>query len=176
MRTTGHYVRIAAGDEPFRAFVPAPLPPSPSVTPTARDRKQLDTATRALARLDGMTTLLPDVGHLLYAYVRKEALVSAQIEGTQSSLADLLLYENDRAPGVPVDDVREVSDCVAAMQHGLDRLRAGFPVSSRLLREVHAILLRGGRGRDKSPGEFRRSQVWVGGTRPGNATFVPPPA
>ncbi|HEU5058042.1 MAG TPA: Fic family protein [Kofleriaceae bacterium] len=108
--------------------------------------------------------------------VRKEALVSSQIEGTQSSLRDLLLYESDQIPGVPVEDVREVSDYVAALGHGLSRLRGGFPLSLRLVREIHAILLRSGRGQHGDPGEFRRSQVWIGGSRPGNASFVPPPA
>jgi Fic family protein len=112
---------------------------------------------------------------LIYAYVRKEAVLSAQIEGTQSSLSDLLLFENDEASGVPIEDVREVSTYVAAMNDGLARMRAGLPLSLRLLREIHAILLSQGRGRDKLPGEFRRSQNWIGGTRPGNAVFVPPP-
>jgi cell filamentation protein, protein adenylyltransferase len=114
-------------------------------------------------------------GVFLYTYVRKEAVLSSQIEGTQSSLSDLLLAELDEAPGVPVDDVTEVSNYVAALDHGLQRLRDGFPISNRLLREMHGILLRSGRGAAKQPGEFRRSQNWIGGTRPGNAAFVPPP-
>lgn len=109
-------------------------------------------------------------------YVRKEALLSSQIEGTQSSLSDLLLFEAEEAPGVPLDDVREVSNYVAAMDHGLSRLRGGFPLSLRLIREIHRILLAGSRGSEKDPGEFRRTQNWIGGTRPGNALFVPPPA
>jgi Fic family protein len=125
--------------------------------------------------LDGLSTLLPDTELFLYLYVRKEAVLSSQIEGTQSSLSDLLLFENEGAPGVPMDDVREVSNYVAAMQHGLERLRNGFPLSLRLIREIHGILLRDGRGADRTPGEFRRSQNWIGGTRPGNAAFVPPP-
>ena len=108
-------------------------------------------------------------------YIRKEALLSSQIEGTQSSLSDLLLYESDEAPGVPIDDTKEVANYVAAMDHGLRRLREDFPLSLRLIREIHAILLSKGRGEDKTPGEFRRSQNWIGGTRPGNALFVPPP-
>jgi Fic family protein len=119
--------------------------------------------------------LLPDLSLFIYAYVRKEAVLSSQIEGTQSSLSDLLLYENDEAPGVPTHDVQEVSSYVAAMTHGLERLRGGFPLSLRLIREIHAILLSKGRGRDRLPGEFRRSQNWIGGSRPGNAVFVPPP-
>src|SRR3989304_1104951 len=112
---------------------------------------------------EGLAAMLPDTSLFIYAYVRKEALVSSQIEGTQSSFADLLLYESDQAPGVPLEDVREVSDYVAALEHGIDRLRKGFPLSLRLLREIHRILLRSGRGLDKEPGEFRRSQVWIGG-------------
>ncbi len=122
-----------------------------------------------------MSTLLPDTRLFLYMYVRKEAVLSSQIEGTQSSLSDLLLYEADASPGVPLDDVVEVSSYVAAMEHGLARIRDGFPLSNRLIREIHGILLREGRGADKSSGEFRRSQNWLGGTRPGNARFVPPP-
>src|SRR5258708_37818301 len=122
-----------------------------------------------------MTKLLPEVGFLLHLYNRKEALVSSQIEGTQSSFADLLLFENDELPHVPVEDVEEVSNYVAAMQHGLKRMAGGFPLSLRLIREIHAILLRGGRGANKMPGEFRRTQNWIGVSRPGNASFVPPP-
>jgi Fic family protein len=135
----------------------------------------MDRANQALGRLDGLSTLLPDTEFFLYLYVRKEAVLSSQIEGTQSSLSDLLLYENKGTPGVPIDDVREVSNYVAAMQHGLERLRGGFPLSLRLIREIHGVLLRGGRGADRTPGDFRRSQNWIGGTRPGNAVFVPPP-
>ena len=102
-------------------------------------------------------------------------MLSAQIEGTQSSLSDLLLFELEEAPGVPLVDVTEVSNYVAALEHGLSRCKEGFPLSSRLIREIHGVLLREGRGSEKSPGEFRRSQNWIGGTRPGNARFVPPP-
>jgi len=129
----------------------------------------------ALGRLDSVTLLLPDPDLFLYAYVRREAVLSSQIEGTQSSLAQLLLFELEEAPGVPVDDVVEVSNYVAALNHGLKRLQEGFPLSNRLIREMHALLLSRGRGSEKTPGEFRRSQNWIGGTRPGNASFVPPP-
>jgi Fic family protein len=108
-------------------------------------------------------------------YVRKEDLLSSQIEGTQSSLSDLLLYEREEAPGAPIDEVEEVSTYVAALQHGLARIEGGFPLSMRLFREMHAVLLATGRGSTKQPGEFRQSQKWIGGTRPGNAVFVPPP-
>jgi Fic family protein len=129
----------------------------------------------ACGRLDGVTALLPDPDLFIYAYVRREAVLSSQIEGTQSSLSDLLLFELDEAPGVPFDDVAEVSNYVAALEYGMVRLHGGFPISNSLLREVHEKLLASGRGADKQPGEFRRSQNWIGGTRPGNAIFVPPP-
>ncbi|PPT98763.1 cell filamentation protein Fic [Xanthomonas arboricola pv. guizotiae] len=133
-------------------------------------------ADQALGRLDGITLMLPDPELFLYQYIRKEALLSSQIEGTQSSLSDLLLFEMDAAPGVPVDDVEEVFNYVAALNHGLRRLRKDdFPLSLRLIREMHALLLQGGRGAGKQPGEFRRSQVWVGGASPALAHFVPPP-
>ena len=132
-------------------------------------------ANQALGRLDGLASGLPDLGLFIYAYVRKEAVLSSQIEGTQSSLSDLLLFENHEAPGVPIQDVQEVSNYVAALNHGLARLRGGFPLSLRLIREIHEVLLSKGRGSTKEPGEFRRSQNWIGGTRPGNAAFVPPP-
>lgn len=164
------------GPEPYRCFFPAQLPPTP---PLAFEEKLLvaqDRATKALARLDGMAALMPNPGLILYAYVRKEAVLSSQIEGTQSSLSDLLLYENKQAPGVPVSDVKEVSNYVAALEHGLRRMKGGFPMSVRLIKEIHAVLLKGTRGEDKDTGEFRSSQNWIGGTRPGNAIYVPPPA
>jgi Fic family protein len=160
----------------FQAFVPAPLPPAPPVAWNPALRRRFDDALVALGRLDAISALLPNAGLLLYSFVRKEAVLSSQIEGTQSSLADLLLFEIDEEPGVPLDDAREVSRCVAALEHGLELVRGGLPLSSRLLRKVHAVLLDHPRGRGNAPGELRRSQVWVGGTRPGNAVFVPPPA
>lgn len=170
----GRKVTISTAGESTTAFVPPPLPPTPSVE-LPRLYRQLENANRALGRLDGVTSILPDTPLFLYMYVRKEALLSSQIEGTQSSLSDLLLFENEEAPGVPIDDVQEVSSYVAAMEHGLERIRAGFPISLRLIRELHDILLSKGRGSSKQPGEFRRTQNWMGGTRPGNALFVPPP-
>ena len=172
---TGRYESASAGGEQVRAFVPRPLPPRPPVTLDGARQQELEAATLALGRLDAISTLLPDDTLFLYSYVRKEALLSSQIEGTQSSLSDLLLFELEEAPGVPVDDVVEVSNYVAALDHGLRRLRGGFPLSNRLLREIHGVLLSRGRGGDKAPGEFRRSQNWLGGSRPGNAVFVPPP-
>lgn len=170
----GTYVTSSVAGETVRAFIPPPLPPVPKLELDGL-YEQLDRANQSLGRLNSMTKLLPDVRFLLYLYVRKEALVSSQIEGTQSSFTDLLLFENEGAPKVPVEDVEEVSNYVAAMQHGLRRLAGGFPLSLRLIREVHGILLRGGRGVNKTPGEFRRTQNWIGGNRPGNAAFVPPP-
>jgi Fic family protein len=172
---TGRYEAVAAGGESARAFIPAPLPPTPPLAPEAGLERALEAAVLAVGRLDGVSTLLPDKALFLYAYVRKEAVLSSQIEGTQSSLSDLLLFELDEAPGVPLDDVVEVSNYVAALDHGIARLREGFPLSNRLIREIHGVLLARGRGSHKAPGEFRRSQNWIGGTRPGNAVFVPPP-
>lgn len=170
----GRWVTTRYGNESVHAFVPPPLPPKPAVA-TVHLQRLLEEANQALGRLDGLASMLPNIHLFLYMYLRKEAVLSAQIEGTQSSLSDLLRFENQSAPGVPVDDVEEVSHYVAALEHGLKRLREGFPLSLRLIREIHAILLAGGRGKEKQPGEFRRSQNWIGGTRPGNATFVPPP-
>lgn len=172
---TGRYEVTAVGGEQVRAFVPAPLPPVPPIALEGTLQRLLESAVLALGRLDGVSTLLPDKYLFLYAYVRKEAVLSSQIEGTQSSLSDLLLFELEEAPGVPVDDVVEVSNYVAALEHGLARLREGFPLSNRLIREIHGVLLSRGRGCGKDPGEFRRSQNWIGGSRPGNAAFVPPP-
>ncbi len=172
---SGLYEVVPGGVERVRAFIPFPLPPSPPITmgPTLQD--QLEQALLALGRLDSAMSFLPQPDLLLYAYVRKEAVLSSQVEGTQSSLSDLLLFEMSGAPGVPIQDVVETSRYVAALEHGVQRLREGFPLSSRLLLEMHADLLAHGRGSDKLPGEFRRSQNWIGGSRPGNAHFVPPP-
>lgn len=171
---TGHYVPISFVGEACRAFVPKPLPPASSLD---WDSELLDLhgqATLALGRLDGLAAILPQTGLFLYSYIRKEAVLSSQIEGTQSSLSELLLFESAAAPGVPLDDVLEVSNYVAAMNHGLQRLKE-LPVCVRLLKEIHGVLLAKGRGSDKEPGEFRRSQNWVGGSRPGKAKYVPPP-
>ena len=178
-RKVGEYVTQTVAGESCKAYLPAPLPPDPPLALNTDLLQRMDQANRALGRLDGISQVWPNSGHflnqLLYQYVRKEAVLSSQIEGTQSSLSDLLLYELDETPGVPLDDVQEVSSYVAALTHGLTRLHEGFPLSLRLLREIHGILLAKGRGANKTPGEFRRSQNWLGGTRPGNAVFVPPP-
>ncbi len=172
----GKYVTISTVGEKARAFVPAPLPPHPPIEWTSALRGKFDQALLALGRLDSVSTLLPDTSLLLYMYVRKEAVLSSMIEGTQSSLSDLLIYELDQEPGAPLDDVREVSNYVAALDHGLRLLESGLPLSLRLFREIHGVLLTRGRGNHQTPGEFRRSQNWIGGTRPSNASFVPPPA
>ena len=173
---TGYYIPISsAGAEKCRAFVPKPLPPDPPLQLDMHLQDLMERATLALGRFDGMTMVLPDPSLFLYSYVRKEAVLSSQIEGTQSTLSDLLLFENEAAPSVPLDDVREASNYVSALQHGLGRFKEGMPISLRLLKEMHGILLSKGRGSEKEPGEFRRSQNWFGGSRPGNATFVPPP-
>jgi Fic family protein len=173
----GRLVVAQSGPDGYSAFIPAPLPPDPPVAIGPSMQMLLDDANQALGRLDAVSVLLPDPGQFLYSYIRKEAVLSSQIEGTQSSLSDLLLFENEQAPGVPLDDVEETSNYIAAMSHGLERIRSGqLPLSNRLLREVHQLLMSGVRGGDKAPGEFRRTQNWLGGTRPGNARFVPPPA
>jgi len=141
-------VPVSSTGEKCRAFMPHPLPPEP---PLAFDDELQDLLARAnlsLGRLDGLTAVLPDPTIFLYSYIRKEAVLSSQIEGTQSSLSDLLLFENEAAPGVPIDDVQEVSNYVAAMNHGLKRLKE-LPVSIRLLKEIHGVLLAKGRGSTK---------------------------
>src|SRR3990167_134935 len=170
----GEHIRSSVIGETYSAYVPKPLPPTPSIE-MEKIYPLLDQANIALGRLDGLSIILPDPSLYLYMYIRKEAVLSSQIEGTQSSLSDLLLFENEEIAGVPNKDVVEVSNYVAAMEHGLNRIQAGFPLSLRLIREIHGVLLNRGRGSSKQPGEFRRSQNWIGGTRPGNATFVPPP-
>lgn len=169
----GCYVETVAGGEIVRAYVPPALPPTPPIDLLPLLEK-LSAAERALGRLDGITVLLPSHELFLYMYVRKEAVLSSQIEGTQSTLTDLLRFETDAEAGQPMDDIREVSNYVDAMMFGLTRLRE-LPLSLRLIREMHARLLHSGRGETMNPGEFRRSQNWVGGTRPGNALYVPPP-
>ncbi|RAI55981.1 Fic family protein [Roseicella frigidaeris] len=169
----GRFVETPVAGEFVRAFVPPPLPPVPPIDVLSL-LNRLSVAERALGRLDGIIMLLPRQELFLYMYIRKEAVLSSQIEGTQSTLSDLLRFETEAQAGAPIDDIREVSNYVDAMMFGLERL-AELPLSLRLIREMHARLLRGGRGGSKSPGEFRRTQNWIGGSRPGNAIFVPPP-
>ncbi len=170
----GLLVTVPSPGDSVRAFVPPPLPPDP---PLALDGLylKLERANQALGRLDAITLILPSPDIFLFMYIRKEALLSSQIEGTQSSLSELLLYETDEGLAADFDEVIEVSNYIDALNHGIDRLRADFPLSLRLIREMHERLLSRGRGSTKQPGEFRTSQNWIGGTRPGNALFVPPP-
>lgn len=173
----GRYVTTVAFNETVNAYVPPPLPPSPPLFFSDELLNRLSEADRAIGRLDGVAMLLPDKALFLYMYVRKEAVLSSQIEGTQSTLDELLRYENEAPAGKPLDDITEVSNYVDAMMYGLERMKdpTGLPLCLRLLREMHTRLLQSGRGESKDPGEFRRSQNWLGGTRPGNAQFVPPP-
>lgn len=170
----GQIRTTSSGGEAVHAFVPNRLPPEPALD-LAILQNSLEKALLALGRLDSLSVLLPDPHLFLYPYIRKEAVLSSQIEGTRSTLADLLLYELNKSPGVLLDDVAEVSNYVVALEHGMSRLDGGFPLCTRLVREIHEKLLSGGRDGSQMPGEFRKSQNWIGGTRPGNAQFVPPP-
>lgn len=173
-RKSGKFILKKVRGENYKAYVPCKLPPHPSID-LERLYPFLEKATRALAELDAIHKTIPNTSLFLYMYVRKEALLSSQIEGTQSSFSDLMLFEHNEKPQVSLDDVEEVSNYVKAIHFGLTRLEEGFPLSLRLLKDIHAILLSGGRGSTKLPGDFRTSQNWIGGTRPGNALFVPPP-
>ncbi len=172
--TTGTYHSTAVKDETVQAFTPSPLPPSPPIRLDGSLGRELEAATVALGRLDGVAELLPDATELVFGYVHKEAVLSSQIEGTQSSLSDLMKHEAGGAVRL-TDDAVETSNAVRALFHGVERLRGDFPLCNRLLRKVHERLLASGRGAAMLPGEFRRSQNWIGGSRPGTARFVPPP-
>ena len=165
------------GPDGYWTFHPRPLPPDPSLQIDAQLQKLLDRANQELGRLDGITLLLPDPDQFIYTFVRKEAVLSSQIEGTQSSLSDLLLFEHDAAPGVLREDAQETANYIAALNHGLEQIvqPGAPPLSARLLRDVHRLLLHTGRGSNQAPGQFRRDQNWVGGSRPSEARFVPPP-
>jgi Fic family protein len=171
----GNYATHTFSGQPYKAFVPPPLPPNPSLQLRDKHVDLMERANRALGRLDGAISVLPDTSLFLHFYLRKEALFSSQIEGTQASFSDLLLFENKEPPNVPVEDIKEVSSYIAAMEYGLARIRRDFSLSLRLLKEMHSVLLSKGRSTDKAPGQFRRGQVWVGGTGPSDARFVPPP-
>jgi Fic family protein len=168
----GKYVTMEVAGESYRAYVPDPLPPSIDLE---RVSGLLEKSAAALAELNNISSSIPNTLLFIHMYVRKEALLSSQIEGTQSSFSDLILFEHNQKPSVSLDDVEEVSNYVKAINYGVQQLKNNFPLSLRLLRNIHSILLSGGRGSLKLPGEFRRSQNWIGGTRPGNALFVPPP-
>lgn len=170
----GYLSQQQSGPDGFSAFIPARLPPNPPLDLSGTIGGLLERASISLGRLDGLSrSLNPD--RLLYMYVRKEAVLSSQIEGTQSTLTELLEYENSESPGTAMEDVREVSRYVSALRFAVDRIAAGFPMSLRLIRDTHGVLMTGGRGGHQTPGEFRRTQNWIGGTRPGTARFVPPP-
>jgi len=172
---TGRYQSSIAGGISCQAFIPEPLPPKPALQLTEKLQSRINLAMLAIGRLDAISTLLPDSHLFLYSYVRKEAVMSSQIEGTQSSLSDLMLYEMEGSPGVPMDDVQEVSCYVNALSLGVQRINEGLPISFRLLTELHSALMTSGRGINKSPGEFRTNQVWIGGHRADEAIFVPTP-
>ncbi|MBE0490199.1 MAG: Fic family protein [Halomonas sp.] len=173
---TGHYEDSIAGGVRCQAFIPDPLPPRPALALDGKLQGRINQAMLALGRLDAISTLLPDASLFLYSYVCKEAVMSSQIEGTQSSLSDLMLYEMEGMPGVPMDDVQEVSCYVDALTLGVERIREGLPVSYRLAMEIHKALMTSGPGINRGPGEFRSNQVWLGGHRPDEAVFVPPPS
>lgn len=167
----GRYLTSSAvAGETYKAYIPKPLPPVPALSMNNLN-VLLEHANLAIGKLDGVSSVLPDKSLFMYMYIRKEAVLSSQIEGTQSSFSDLLLYEAEVHRG----DAADVSSYISAMEHGLARLKT-LPLSLRLLREVHAVLMKNDlRGRTQYSGEFRRSQNWIGGTKPGNAKFVPPP-
>jgi Fic family protein len=178
-RVTGRYERTAVAGEEVRAFVPRPLPPAdPPLSLDSEALALLGRAERELSRLELAGEMVPSVDWFIYGFVRKEAVISSQIEGTQATLIDLLTFEaqreDDSAPG---PDVQEVCNYVDALAYAREQLRRrkGLPLSMRLLNGTHARLMRGARGADKQPGKVRRTQNWIGGTRPGNAVFVPPP-
>ncbi|MGY6518793.1 MAG: Fic family protein [Lysobacteraceae bacterium] len=176
-RVSGTHVSATTLGETVRAFVPHPLPPTdPALAPAAYADLNHQ-AELALARLSGVSGLVPSVDWLLYGAIRREALLTSQIEGTQATLTDLFDEEAGLAVG-NADDVEEVTNYLRAFRRVREQLRdpRGLPVSVRLLCEAHGLLLDGVRGAGKQPGELRRSQNWIGGTRPGNAVFVPPPA
>ena len=176
MRSTGTYSTTTTLGEPVRAFVPKPLPPARPVLASVSYLEGVRRAEVALARLSSVSGLVPSVEWLLYSAIRKEALLTSQIEGTQATLTDLF----DDEAGIAVsntDDVEEVSNYLRAFKLVRQNLRKprGLPISVRLLCNAHRLLLAGARGAGKQPGELRRSQNWIGGTRPGKAVFVPPP-
>ncbi|MBR1915889.1 MAG: Fic family protein [Alphaproteobacteria bacterium] len=170
----GTLVKCSITSETFEAYIPNALPPKPDID-LSEVSLLLEKANQAIGQLNGVVEATVDPSVLNYMYVRKEAVLSSQIEGTQSTLDDLLKYESEQIHGILVADASEVSSYVAALNHGLKRIKDGFPLSLRLIREIHKILLTNSRGQTKLPGEFRSSQNWIGGTRPGNARFVPVP-
>ena len=177
-KLTGRYVSTTVGGETVRAFVPNPLPPKLTQSELASLEDSLRAAETALERLAMAGEMIPSIDWFVYSFVRKEALLSSEIEGTQATLTDVMSYEQTGRPGDSnIADVEEVANYVKAANYAFAQLVSGkgLPISNRLLNECHLRLMQGVRGQDKQPGEPRRSQVWIGGTRPGNAVFVPPP-
>lgn len=172
-KKTGRYVEQTGG---YRAFIPASLPPKPSVKFSSELQTLLSKADRVLARLDGVVTVLPNPDLFVAMYVKKEALLSSQIEGTQASLEGILEFEADLTPKEDMDDIKEVVNYIKALNYGIKRLKT-LPMSLRLIKEIHKILIKGTRGMHKTPGEFRRTQNWIGppGASLNEATFVPSP-
>ena len=175
-KPTGSHVDSSANGVRLRAFIPELMPPKPLVRMEGAMLTAFSEAMHALGGLKLVASQLPDIDIFLYSYVRKEAVLSSQIEGTRSTLSEFLQHEATGAPGGLREDVEEVSNHVAALNHGMNRMRGGFPISNRLVREMHALLLRTGRGSNRMPGEFRQGQVWIGGDDPSRARFVPPQA
>lgn len=177
-RTTGTYERITVGGEEISAFIPKPLPPrGPPLAIEGPLADRLRAAEQALARLELAGNMVPSLHGFIYAFVRKEAVLTSQIEGTQATLVDLLTYEAENDPRGESADVEEICRYLDALQYARAQFAdpAGLPLSMRLLDEAHRRLMQGARGADKQSGEIRRTQNWVGGSRPGNAAFVPPP-
>lgn len=172
MARSGKYIKQLQG---YKAFIPAPLPPIPSLDLSSDLIQKNTLATILLARLDSYGSLLPNPDLFISMYVKKEALLSTQIEGTQASLEDIFEYESG-APVENINDVEEVVNYIKALNYGIERLKT-FPMSTRLIKELHALLLKGTRGAEKTPGEFKRSQNWIGASNASleNAFFVPPP-
>jgi len=176
-RITGRYQVTQAGGETVRAFIPDPLPPSrPALALDGESAARHAEAIAAMARLEVAGTMVPDADWSLYGFVRKEAVITSQIEGTQATLQDVLTFEATKQSERP-EDAQEVCNYIDALTYARGEMASprGLPLTMRLLREAHKRLMRGVRGADKSPGEIRTSQNWIGGTRPGNAVYVPPP-
>jgi Fic family protein len=176
-RNTGRYERVIAGGEKVDAFIPFDLPPTrPALEINGKLERRLREAEQAVARLDIAGEMVPSLDWFIYAFVRKEAVISSQIEGTQASLVDLLTFEAEagRKPNADIEEVTNYLDALAYARGQLASAR-GLPLSMRLLNGAHKRLMRGVRGSNKQPGEVRSSQNWIGGSRPGNASYVPPP-
>ena len=163
------------GDETVEAFIPGDLPPMPKPK-LDKIYKKLEEANRVLGKLDGISAVLPDTQLFLETYIEKEALLSSQIEGTQSNLEDVMSFGSHDNKNIPKEDTEEVVNYTEAILYGMNKITNNMPISMRLMKEIHKILLAGSRGKDKTPGEFRRSQNWIGGDSPSKANYVPPPA